>query len=206
MWSLLTHGHANEHGSRCCGRGAALFHVMKLLFQFTSHFARIPFMLALALGRKLSWEALPSRSLTRIQATRRCCRAEKLLVWRQESCLCNAACHRGFVPPCWPHSEPFLRCVWSAVWLSCGNSTLPFAGFRSWNSLDLRVSGRKTLPASGCNVEDHFFPKFLGVFAFGLFCLVVFEVISSMPFRMQQVYFRSILLLTHYQNFKRQRN
>lgn len=48
--------------------------------------------------------------------------------------------------------------------------------------------------------------KFLGVFAFGLFCFVVFEVISCLPFRTQQVCFSSILLLTHCQIFKRERN
>lgn len=142
-------------------------------------------------------------------------------VWR-ESSLWNAECHRGPLPPlrgtrgrchrAWPHTEPSLRsCVCRAVWFSDGNSSLSFAGFNSWNSMDLHVTGRKTLRASGCYVEERvFFSEilcgFASVFAFGFFCFVVFEVISSMPFRTQQVYFPSILLLTHYQIFKRERN
>lgn len=134
---------------------------------------------------------LASRPLADAAVRRSCWSA-----W-QESLLCNAACHKGLLRGAWPHTEPFRRCcLWWAERLSCGNSALSFAGFNSWNSMDLHASGRKTLRASGCYVEEQVF-FFLSFWVFVILgCFVVFKVISSMPFRTQQVYFSSILLLT----------
>lgn len=119
---------------------------------------------------------LASRPLADAAVRRSCWSA-----W-QESLLCNAACRKEFVPRSLAsHRALPLHCVWWAVCLSCGNSTLSFAGFNSWNFVDLHVSGRKTLRASGCNVEEQIFfsNKFLGVFAFGLFWGYFFYAIQD---------------------------
>lgn len=127
-----------------------------------------PFLLALArrLPRDIS---LPVERLADAAVRRSCWSA-----W-QQSLLCNAACHKSFLPPCpASHWALPLHCLWWAASLSCGNSALSSAGFNRWNFMDLHVSGRKTLSASGCNVEEQifFFFKCLSVFCFWvvLFC------------------------------------